>query len=205
MDLFKAAQRIPPRRLPVVKRYTTLPAFSSVPIMLPNKRPPLPLTVIGGVVGLALVAGLAYLFSDSDQVAAVVPATHRPSGAPVPSASFRVIRPGDAGGGGGGGGGGAGYAGPAAGPLIQEKAAASVVSQVRKLVFTLKKDPSTPANLTDRLSVFAKYFNSLSPSDRIAMFGTTDFRQVEHAIRKRGDKGPLALDRCLAQLQLILF
>ena len=60
-------------------------------------------------------------------------------------------------------------------------------------------------NMTDRMALFAKYFNSLTPSDRIALFGTIDFRQVEHALRAQGEKGPQALDRCLAQLQLILF
>lgn len=198
MDLFKTAQRIPPRRIPMVRRYETLPVVSNPLLVLPNKRPPVPLTVVGGFVGLVMVVGMLYQLSDPEASQPVTPQA-RPSTAPVPAASFRVVPAGAIGGGGGGGG------GPAVGPLVTETAGENVIRSVRRLVFGLKKDPSTHANMTDRLALFAKYFNSLTPSDRIAMFGTIDFRQVEHAIRKRGEKSPQSLDRCLAQLQLILF
>lgn len=67
MDLFKAAQRIPPRRLPVVHRYDALPVGPSVPILLPTKRPPIPATVVGGFAGMLLVMGLLYQFSEPEQ------------------------------------------------------------------------------------------------------------------------------------------
>lgn len=201
MELFRTAQRIPPRRIPVVLKYDALPATSpSIPIQLPAKRAGVAYLAGGAVAVVALVFVLSQW---GETESAVTPHPHGSgsASAPAPVASFRVIRPGDASGGGGGGG----IGGPAAGPLVQEKANASVVTQLRKIIFTLKKDPSTKANMTDRLALFQKYFNSLTPSDRIALFGTIDFRQLEHAIRQQGDKGPGGLDRCLAQLQLILF
>lgn len=199
MELFKTAQRIPPRRIPVVRRYLALPAPKSVSLAVNPRKTRGAFTAIGGIAAVMLMLGGIKAVTDQPEQAPTV----KPKGSAAPSAtpSFRVIKSG----GGGGGGGGGGFGGPSAGPLVQERASGNVVSQIRKIIFTLKKDPSTRSNMTDRLALFGKYFNGLSPSDRIALFGTIDFRQLEHAVRVQGDKGPQALDRCLAQLQLIVF
>lgn len=203
MELFKAAQRIPPRRIPVVRRYEALPAASGPVVPIAVRGTPRALATAGALLGVAVLTAGLYSLMDAETSPSGSTRSVRPTAAPLVTPSFRVIRQPETSGGGGGGGGG--FGGPAAGPLVQEKATASVLTQLRKIIFTLKKDPSTKANMTDRMALFAKYFNSLTPSDRIALFGTIDFRQVEHALRAQGEKGPQALDRCLAQLQLILF
>jgi hypothetical protein len=90
-------------------------------------------------------------------------------------------------------------------PVVVEVAPPTLLQQMKTLVWQLKRKPSTRENLSDRILLFEKYFHSLTASDRIALFGTSDFRHLEAAVRSRGDKSPQALDRCLAQMRLVLF
>jgi len=86
-----------------------------------------------------------------------------------------------------------------------QTASETVRAQIKRLVHTVRKDPSTVSNVSDRLALFEKYFDSLVPEDRRALFGCSDFQSLKSAVFAQGDRAPEVLDRYLIQLQLVLF
>lgn len=84
-------------------------------------------------------------------------------------------------------------------------ASPDVKSQVRRVAFTTKKDPITAATFDARLALFRRYFLSLAPNDRKALFGSGRFESVQQALAARGADAPAMLTRMFKTLTLILF
>ena len=201
MDLFKAAQRIPPRRIPLVRRYATLPVAQ--PLVLP-KPPSGNKLAIGAFVVVALGVGAMWMVPSDPEPTPVPSRRPGPGGASAGPASHGASAPpADWSSSGGGGGGGGGVAPPIA--IMPQNVSQDVVVRLKMMVYELDTKPTTTTTLTDRLALFEKYFLSLDGSDRKALFGAADFKKIEAAIRNQKDKGPAMLDRLMVQLKLVLF
>ncbi len=77
-----------------------------------------------------------------------------------------------------------------------------LVAQVRRLAFSVARDPTTPYNFEDRLASLRSFFAILTSVDRSALFGVTEFSEVEQVLRATDPKAVCKmLDRLLMRLQ----
>src|SRR5687768_15834323 len=123
MELFRSAQPIRPRHIPVVRRYATLPAPKLDLTMPRPKVPGSAVPVLAGGAALFALAGMIQWTSSEPAVETpgVRPRPHA-SGAPPSGAPH----PGGGGGGGGWGGGGGGGGSGDVGPVVVEKRAVTI-------------------------------------------------------------------------------
>ncbi len=77
-----------------------------------------------------------------------------------------------------------------------------ILAQVRRLAFLVRKEPTNPSTFEERLAAMRAFFALLTPVDRTALFGVTEFSEVEQVLKGLDPKTVFAtLDRLFMRLQ----